>query len=126
MMFERIWLQSDEEFGEISWCSDKINDDDTEYIRADINAKLQQAVNDKDQELFEAQELVDELLEVLETYANPDEWTNTVLCIGENPDGTEWEFEHDTDFFRVWNRDDAGWGVATEAIRKAKGDRHAH
>ena len=30
------------------------------------NAKLLQAVNDKDQELFEAQELVEELLEALE------------------------------------------------------------
>lgn len=30
---ERIWLQPSEE--EITWCQDKINDDDVEYVRAD-------------------------------------------------------------------------------------------
>lgn len=38
---ERIWLQrpcrdpENEWFGEVTWCGDKINDDDTEYVRAD-------------------------------------------------------------------------------------------
>ncbi len=38
---ERIWLQSDEEHGEPTWCEDKINDDDVEYIRADVYAQLE-------------------------------------------------------------------------------------
>jgi hypothetical protein len=41
---KQIWLQDDGDYtgscaaGELSWCQDKINDDDTGYIRADIVA----------------------------------------------------------------------------------------
>ena len=40
MTNKRIWLQSNEEHNEPTWCEDKINDDDVEYVRADTNAKL--------------------------------------------------------------------------------------
>ena len=48
---ETIWLQSfgeaEQVFGdEISWCEDQINDDDVEYIRADIVIKLLEALDD--------------------------------------------------------------------------------
>lgn len=34
---ERIWLQTEpESTGEVTWCEDKINDDDIEYIRVDL------------------------------------------------------------------------------------------
>jgi hypothetical protein len=38
---DRIWLQRDDgpDF-EWTWCSDKINDEDVEYIRADRVAEL--------------------------------------------------------------------------------------
>jgi hypothetical protein len=40
-VFDRIWLQTcgnsmSEWYGEITWCQDKVNDDDVEYFRADI------------------------------------------------------------------------------------------
>ena len=37
---ERIYLQEDTD-GEATWCQDKINDDDCEYIRADKYALLE-------------------------------------------------------------------------------------
>jgi hypothetical protein len=41
---ERIWLQWEEDFGESTWCQDPINDEDVEYVRADlIAAQLQEA-----------------------------------------------------------------------------------
>ena len=36
---ERIYLQEDTD-GETTWCQDKINDDDCEYIRADKHTAL--------------------------------------------------------------------------------------
>lgn len=42
MMNKRMWLQSDE--NEPTWCEDKLNDDDVEYVRADINAALLEAL----------------------------------------------------------------------------------
>ena len=68
---------------------------------ADEAAKLSQAVNDKDTELFESQELVEELLEALEWYVNNDD-TN---------------YGDDQNNFR-----NTGRNRATEAIRKAKGE----
>lgn len=41
--FKRIWLQKDTD-GQITWCQDKINDDDTEYIRADLFTQLEEAI----------------------------------------------------------------------------------
>lgn len=47
---KRIWLQipiMDEEYTsteDITWCSDIINDDDTEYVRADEIERLQQRI----------------------------------------------------------------------------------
>ena len=38
---ERIWIQSDEEHGEPTFCEDKINVDDVEYVRADLFAQLE-------------------------------------------------------------------------------------
>ncbi len=36
---ERIWLQpGPDEYNGRTWCEDKINDDDTEYIRLDVHA----------------------------------------------------------------------------------------
>jgi hypothetical protein len=38
---ERIWLQTEaESTGEMTWCEDKINDDDVEYVRVDLFASL--------------------------------------------------------------------------------------
>lgn len=36
-MHNRIWLQEDDD---TTWCQDKINDDDIEYVKADINGDL--------------------------------------------------------------------------------------
>lgn len=33
----RIWLQWNEDEAQVTWCSDKINDDDVEYVR--VNRK---------------------------------------------------------------------------------------
>ena len=47
---ERIWLQDcgDSHEGpqleDVTWCADQINDDDTEYIRADVHRALLQSV----------------------------------------------------------------------------------
>lgn len=39
---ERIWLQTlSEATGETTWCEDKINDDDIEYVRVDLFTKLE-------------------------------------------------------------------------------------
>lgn len=39
---ERIWLQTEaESTGEMTWCEDKINDDDVEYVRVDLFIKLE-------------------------------------------------------------------------------------
>ena len=39
--FEKIWLQTTDEHGEATWCQNKINDDDVEYIRVDLNKERQ-------------------------------------------------------------------------------------
>ena len=45
---ERIWLQrpcraeDSEWYGEVTWCQDKVNDDDTEYVRADLVERLRE------------------------------------------------------------------------------------
>ena len=38
--YERIWLQTTDEHGEATWCQNKINDDDVEYVRVDLYAAL--------------------------------------------------------------------------------------
>ena len=39
---KRIWLQTEHEAtGEMTWCEDKINDDDVEYVRGDLFAQLE-------------------------------------------------------------------------------------
>lgn len=41
---KRIYLTKDEEsFSEVLWCEDRINDDDIEYIRADLVKGLEEA-----------------------------------------------------------------------------------
>lgn len=48
LMYDEIWLQCpnrdsmSEWYGEVTWAEDKINDDDTKYIRADIAESLKQ------------------------------------------------------------------------------------
>ena len=42
--FERIWLQTTDEHGEATWCQNKINDDDIEYVRVGLYAALKQLV----------------------------------------------------------------------------------
>lgn len=37
MKHDRIWLQSEDDCHEVTWCQDKINDDDVEYIRLDLH-----------------------------------------------------------------------------------------
>jgi len=45
MKHERIWLQTEHEAtGEMTWCEDKINDDDVEYVRADKVADLEKTI----------------------------------------------------------------------------------
>ena len=68
------------------------------------NAKLLQAVNDKDQELFESQELVGELLEALEA-----------IALESDPVGgrTQTNMECSLEEIRI---------LADIAIRKAKGE----
>lgn len=54
---ERIWLQlqSEDEFREITWCEDKINHDDVEYVRADKVAQLK-AENKEARKMFPMQD----------------------------------------------------------------------
>ena len=45
--FDRIWLQTcgdsmSEWYGEITWCQDKVHDDDVEYVSARLYAELKQ------------------------------------------------------------------------------------
>jgi hypothetical protein len=44
---ERIWLQWEDHAGESTWCQEPINDEDVEYVRADLleaqAAQLQEA-----------------------------------------------------------------------------------
>jgi len=56
--------------------------------------------------------------DALECYATPAEWTAEVFLQGENADGSEWEFVHDLDCEKVFNRDEHGWVVAQDASRK--------
>ena len=63
-----------------------------------------------------------ELLEALGAYAAEDEWTAEVFLSGENADGRYWEIVDDLDSEKVWNRDEHGWMLAQDAIRKHKGE----
>ena len=50
-VFDRIWLQTcgdsmSEWYGEITWCQDKVNDDDVEYVRADSIEALRRERDD--------------------------------------------------------------------------------
>ena len=64
--------------------------------------------------------LYHEAMEALTTYAAEAEWTAEVFLQGENADGSEWEFTHDLDSEKVWNRNEHGWMLAQEVIRKHK------
>lgn len=50
--YERIWLQcpntdpENEWCGETTWCQDKINNDDVEYVRGDLVESLRQRVKE--------------------------------------------------------------------------------
>jgi hypothetical protein len=37
---KRIWLQWEDHLGESTWCADPINDEDVEYVRADLHDTL--------------------------------------------------------------------------------------
>lgn len=45
----RIWLQRDD----VTWCEDKINESDTEYVRADLAVMWRYAVDELPQEAQE-------------------------------------------------------------------------
>ena len=62
------------------------------------------------------------LVEALECYATHAEWTAEVFLQGENADGSEWEFTHDLDSEKVWNRAEHGWLLAQTTLAKARGD----
>ena len=70
----------------------------------------------------EAVNLNAELVEALECYAAHAEWTAEVFLQGENADGSEWEFTHDLDSEKVWNRAEHGWLLAQTTLAKARGD----
>ena len=85
-MYEEIWLQCpnlDEESewcGEVTWCQDKVNDDDTKYVRADL---LDEALT----QLAAAQVRILELREALDELArlgNGDSYGNSIgNCIAQ-------------------------------------------
>ena len=56
-MSERIWLQVSNEFGEpsseISWCEDKINGDDVEYILVEKHAQLEAKLAQREQDCID-------------------------------------------------------------------------
>lgn len=43
-MPEKIYLQGDMDCGEVTWCEDKINDDDTEYIKMSAYKELEKRI----------------------------------------------------------------------------------
>ena len=52
--YERIWLQAGtgswDITGDVTWCQNKINDDDVEYVRVDLYAALQEALDKLDKD----------------------------------------------------------------------------
>lgn len=72
LMYDEIWLQCpnrdsmSEWYGEATWAEDKINDDDTKYIRADIAESLKQQRD----ELLKALERSLESFEYIAKYGN--------------------------------------------------------
>lgn len=44
MAHEKIWLQKDDDAEEYTWCQDKINDNDIEYVRADVGGQVEPPV----------------------------------------------------------------------------------
>ena len=65
-MYEEIWLQCpnldsmSEWYGEVTWCQDQQNDDDTKYVRADLFASIEK----------QRDELLEVLLTAAETFAS--------------------------------------------------------
>ena len=78
--------------------------------------------NPKNPYVDELEALNAELVEALECYATHAEWTAEVFLQGENADGSEWEFTHDLDSEKVWNRAEHGWLLAQTTLAKARGD----
>ncbi|MCR4305071.1 MAG: hypothetical protein NUV63_12765 [Gallionella sp.] len=76
--FDRIWLQTcgdsmSEWYGEITWCHDKVNDDDVEYVSAKLYAEQAAQMNTAMDEriaagvrIVELEQQRDELMDLLE------------------------------------------------------------
>ena len=56
-MHKRIWLQINEEYNEPTWCEDKINASDVEYVMADISNTLLEALEELQKGIYDFTEL---------------------------------------------------------------------
>lgn len=84
MSHERIYLQPGTG-DDATWCQDRINDDDIEYVRADLYAAAQAEIERLEDALLD----IKELAELGGRYSAKAGWVAEQALAGESGDGYE-------------------------------------